>query len=173
MHHDRSLTNVSTPMISLEPWKNPEHLPSMKLWLSLYIVFLSHMDFNNTHISKTSKWLYIHALGCLFKRSLDLKESWWREYWCSNDLIYANWWILSIGNWFTLRHAFVAVLVMHWWGVLPPRRSPALRQIKFIRPSVFSRLPSIRIIVSTLTPNRPVPAWPWSLPRTSLDGLKL
>lgn len=105
--------------------------------------------------------------------SLDLKESGWGRYWCANNLIYANWWILSIGNWLTLRHALVAALVMHWWGAPPPHRSPALRQIKFIRPSIFSRLPSIRIIASALTPNRPVPARPWSLPRTSTDELKL
>lgn len=114
------------------------------------------------------QFVYINAVLCF-------QALWigWRQYWCSNNLNYANWGILSIGNWLTLRHAFVGALVMHWWGAPPPRRSPALRQIKFIHPSVFSRLPSIRIITSALTPNRPVPARPWSLPRTSMDELKL
>lgn len=69
----------------------------------------------------------------------------------SKQTDYANWRILSIGNWFTLIHAFMVVGVMHWCRALPPRTSPALRQIKFIRPSFLSVAPSISLIVSLLT----------------------
>lgn len=126
----------------------------MFIWIEARITYrLMHLYPQRTLYSFASNVTSKSRSLCCVEKQRDEGEgeehSLWNRHepYSAQNPSYANWRILSIGNWFTLIHPFTGVAVMH----PPPHCSPASRQIKFIRPSFLSVLPSISLIRSPMT----------------------